>query len=84
MSLHSEAIQAYEKIQSIVSSSPEVMYQIANAYEMAGKTKHALKWYSVLVTKVPSDPHVLLKLGSLHIKEHDETQAFHFNLESFR
>lgn len=81
---HAEAIQAYEKIQSIIWNAPEVMWQIANAYEASEKTRNALKWYNILVTKVTSDPHVLMRLANLNLKEKEETQAFQYFLESFR
>lgn len=51
-----EALQAYEKLQTIVSSAPEVMLQIATLHEALGNVKEAKKWYNILVTKVPSDP----------------------------
>ena len=40
-----EALQALEKLQTIVSSVPEVIYQIANIHELMGNSKQALKWY---------------------------------------
>jgi len=40
-----EALQALEKLQTIVSSSPEVIYQIANLHELMGNNKAALRWY---------------------------------------
>jgi len=44
---------------------PEVIYQMANIHELMGNTKQALKWYQVLLTKVPSDPNVLARVGNL-------------------
>jgi len=60
------------------------MWQIANAYEASEKSRNAIKWYNILVTKVTSDPHVLMRLANLNLKEKDETQAFQYFLESFR
>eukprot|EP00831_Metopus_contortus_P079027 TRINITY_DN777_c0_g2_i2.p2 TRINITY_DN777_c0_g2~~TRINITY_DN777_c0_g2_i2.p2 ORF type:complete len:257 (+),score=45.73 TRINITY_DN777_c0_g2_i2:251-1021(+) len=79
-----EAIQAFEKMQTIVPSNPEVMYQLASIYELYGNIKQAIKWYSILITRVPSDPAVLQKIGSLYYKEKDEIQALHFFQESYR
>ena len=50
-----EAIQALEKLQTIIST-PEVIYQMASIHELMGNTKQALKWYQVLLTRTPSDP----------------------------
>ena len=44
----------------------------------------ALKWYNILITRVPSDPGVLLRMGQLCNRNDDEAQAFHFHLESYR
>jgi intraflagellar transport protein 88 len=60
-----EALQALEKLQTIVSSSPEVIYQIANLHELMGNTKAAIRWYQILLTKVPSDPNILARMGSI-------------------
>jgi len=77
MQLFSESIQAFEKIQSVIFNSPEVLYQMAQCYEIIEKYKPAQKWYNVLVTRVISDPHVLYKIGNLYNKEKDETQSIH-------
>lgn len=71
-SLH-EALQAFEKLQSIVPSSPEVLFQLATVNEAMGMYKQALKWYNILNTKVPSDAGVLFRMGNLCQKEDDET-----------
>ena len=54
-----------EKLQTVVSSIPEVIYQIANIHELMGNSKQALKWYQILLTKVPTDPSILSRLGAL-------------------
>ena len=42
-----EALQALEKLQTIISHVPEVIFQIANIHELMGNIKQALKWYQV-------------------------------------
>ena len=52
--------------------------------EAQGQVDVALKWYNILITRVPSDPGVLLRMGQLCNRNDDEAQAFHFHLESYR
>ena len=62
-----------EKLQTIVSSSPEVIYQIANLNELMGNSKAALRWYQILLTKLsggsntkgPTDPNILARMGTI-------------------
>ena len=46
--------------------------------------RQALKWYNILITKVPSDSEILAKMGYLYQQEQDEFQAVHFYQESYR
>jgi len=39
---------------------------------MMGDTKQALKWYQVLLTKVPTDAMILAKVGRLWEREDDD------------
>jgi len=73
MGLLVEALQAYEKLQTIVSNAPEVLFQIAHLHESIGNNKLAMKWYNILASRVPSDPSSLIKLGSMYAREEDET-----------
>ena len=79
-----EALQAFEKLQTILTSSPEVMFQMATIYERVGDIQQALKWYSILSTQINSDPGILLRMGQLYSAQNDESQAFHYYNESFR
>ena len=65
-------------------NNAEVIYQIAALHEAQGQVDVALKWYNILITRVPSDPGVLLRMGQLCNRNDDEAQAFHFHLESYR
>lgn len=38
----------------------------------------------LLSTRVPSDPGILARMGQIYNKEDDESQAFHYHLESYR
>ena len=84
MEMWGEALQAFEKLHQIVPNNAEGIFQIAALHEARGQLDVALKWYNILVTRVPSDPGVLLRMGQLCSRSDDEAQAFHFHLESYR
>ena len=46
--------------------------------------RQSLKWYSILITKVPTDSEILAKMGYLYQQEQDEFQAVHYYQESYR
>lgn len=83
LNLFMEALQALEKIQTIISI-PETIFQIANINENIGNTKQALKWYQIILTKLPTDAGVLTRVGSIFFREDDEQQALHYYLEAYR
>lgn len=43
----------------------------------------AIEWLMQLISVVPTDPHVLTKLGKLYDNEGDKSQAFHYYYEVF-
>ena len=46
--------------------------------------KQALKWYQVLLTKIPTDAGLLSRIGNIFFREDDEQQALHYYMESYR
>lgn len=84
MGITSEALQAFEKLHSIIPNNPEVIFQIANLHDLMQDYRNAAKWFNILITRVPTDPGVLARLGQIFNKDDDETQAFHYHLESYR
>lgn len=99
MGVLGEALQAFEKLHSIVPSNSEVLYQIANLHDMMGNYRQAAKWFNILLScfgdkgdrsrgghavKSVADPGVLARMGQLFNKDDDETQAFHYHLEAYR
>ena len=80
----SESLQAFEKLHTIIPSAPEVIYQIANLHDLMGHYAAAAKYFNYLISKVPSDPGALARLGQIFAKDEDETQAFHYHHESYR
>lgn len=67
LNMFMEALQALEKIQTFISL-PEVLFQIANINEIIGRTKQALKWYQIILTKIPNDPGILARIGSIFFR----------------
>lgn len=105
MGVLNEALQAFEKLHSIVPTNTEVLFQIANLHDMMGNYKQAAKWFNILIScfgqssdkpdkpgskggsvshKNVADPGVFARLGQIFNKDDDETQAFHYHLESYR
>jgi len=84
MALGREAFSLFEKLHAIIPSSIEVVWQIADLQESFGSPKVAIKWFNILSSRVPTDPGVLSRLGNIYLKEEDESQAYHYHLESYR
>mmetsp|Transcript_132977 Transcript_132977/g.384527 ORF Transcript_132977/g.384527 Transcript_132977/m.384527 type:complete len:839 (-) Transcript_132977:46-2562(-) len=84
---HQEALLAFDKLHSITTANCEVMWQLGDIHEKLGNHAKAHEWFSLLVTSPkgrPTDPGVLARLANLFVKANDETQAFHYHLESYR
>merc|ERR1711920_650435 len=47
MGVLDEALQAFDKLHSIVPSNTEVIFQIANLYDMMGQNKQSAKWFNI-------------------------------------
>lgn len=78
-----DALQAFKKLHRIVPKDPQVVYHIANLYEILGDNNQATEWFKILHGVVPNDPKILARLGTLYSKEDDETQAFHNFSDSY-
>mmetsp|Transcript_13666 Transcript_13666/g.36798 ORF Transcript_13666/g.36798 Transcript_13666/m.36798 type:complete len:844 (-) Transcript_13666:172-2703(-) len=82
-----EALLAFDKLHSITHVNCEVMWQLGDIHEKLGNHAKSHEWFSLLVTSPkgrPTDPGVLARLANLFNKAGDETQAFHYHLESYR
>lgn len=87
MHLFQDALQAFEKLHSILPGNVEVLYQVANVFDLMSNSRESAKWFNLLLTCFGSnvaDPGVLSRLGQIFNKDDDETQAFHYHLESYR
>jgi len=84
---YQEALLAFDKLHSITHVNCEVMWQLGDIHEKLGNHAKAQEWFSLLVTSPKgraTDPGVLARLANLFNKAGDETQAFHYHLESYR
>ncbi|PWU96193.1 putative intraflagellar transport protein 88 [Trypanosoma cruzi] len=82
LGLYEEALKMFKRVQSLVDSH-EVMYQIADINDLVGNP-NALEWFNRLIGRVPTDPNILARMGSLYAREGDDSQAFHYYLEAYR
>merc|ERR1712125_232714 len=84
---YQEALLAFDKLHSITHVNCEVMWQLGDIHEKLGNHSKAHEWFSLLVTSPKgrsTDPGVLARLANLFNTAGDETQAFHYHLESYR
>ncbi|KAF2973715.1 hypothetical protein EK904_004557 [Melospiza melodia maxima] len=56
----------------------------SDRYQIMEDPNQAIEWLLQLISVVPTDPHVLSKLGNLYDTEGDKSQAFHYYCESYR
>lgn len=84
LNLLAESLQAFEKLHTIIPSSPEVLYHIGNLHDMLGHQRAAEKYFKYLISKVPSDPTALSRLGQIFSKDEDELQAYHYHHEVWK
>ncbi|KFO89878.1 Intraflagellar transport protein 88, partial [Buceros rhinoceros silvestris] len=83
-----EALDCFLKLHAILPNSAQVLYQIANIHEIMEDPNQAIEWLlqliGGLIGVVPTDPHILSKIGQLYDNEGDKPQAFHYYYESYR
>jgi len=82
LGLYDESIRVFKRVLTLVDSV-EVIYQLADLYDIIGDPSCS-DWFNRLIGRVPTDPNVLARLGLLHAKDGDESQAFHNYLEAYR
>ncbi|KAG5187580.1 intraflagellar transport particle protein [Tribonema minus] len=85
LGLVGDALQAFEKLHTVLPTSAEVVYHIANLHERGrDDLAAAAKWFNILLARVPTDPGVLARMGQIANRQEDESQAYHYHLESYR
>jgi len=84
---YQEALLAFDKLHSITHANCDVMWQLGDIHEKLGNHAKAHEWFSLLITSPkgrPTDAGILARLANLFNNAGDETQAFHYHLESYR
>lgn len=84
---YEEAMLAFDKLMSLTNQNCEVMWHLGDLHERLGNHSRAHEWFSLLVTCPkgrPTDPGVLARIANLFNQAGDETQAFHYHMESYR
>ncbi|CAM9656365.1 unnamed protein product [Laminaria digitata] len=85
LGLPGDSLQAFEKLHTIIPNNTEVIYHIANLYEVHMENlPQASKWFNILLARVPSDPGILSRMGHIANKEDDDSQAYFYHKESYR
>ncbi|CAM9141027.1 unnamed protein product, partial [Sphacelaria rigidula] len=85
LGMANDSLQAFEKLHTIIPNNTEVIYHIANLYEVHMENlPQASKWFNILLARVPSDPGILSRMGHIANKEDDDSQAYFYHKESFR
>ena len=65
MGFYDAALQAFEKLHMMIPNAYEVLYQIGNLYEVMGMRQLALKWFNILIARLPNDSEILSRMGYL-------------------
>jgi intraflagellar transport protein 88 len=90
-----EAIQAFEKLHTLVPAAPEVLHHLAVLHEATDNYDAAQKYAALLVSRCPTDSGALARLGQLYARmaaaasgtdgcSSLEAQAFHYTAEAYR
>jgi intraflagellar transport protein 88 len=82
---YAEALQAFDKLHTLVPSSPEVLFQLATLHEAQGQHGTAIKYLKHLSARLPNDPGVLSRLGAMQAGGGEGAgEGFHYHTESYR
>ena len=77
-------LKNHKSYEDLISLYFQVLYQIANLYELLGDIDQAIEWYLQLLGLTPSDPVILQKMGALFDNEGDKQQAYQYHFDSYR
>ena len=95
LSSEQEAYNAFDKLQTILPSVHEAVFQLGNIYERRGGSandpsqahqqfEEAAKTFEMLLNKVPGDANLCSRLGLVYEKMEDENVACHWQTEAHR
>ena len=80
---YEDAVRTFKRLSNFIDST-EVIYHIADIYDRQGESSQAAEWFNRVISKVPTDPNVLARLGLLRAKDGEESGAFQYYLEAYR
>jgi len=83
LGLYQDALLAFEKLNKLLPDDVQVVYQIADLYDLLGNGPEAMKWFKILHTAVPNDPRVLGRLGSIACRYESESSAVQYFLDAY-
>ncbi|CAI8003550.1 Intraflagellar transport protein 88 homolog [Geodia barretti] len=63
MRRYGEAMECFVKLHNILRSSSQVIYHLADLSDKMGDTPQSIDWFLQLISLVPTDPHVLQRVG---------------------
>ncbi|XP_058065923.1 intraflagellar transport protein 88 homolog [Anopheles bellator] len=83
---HNTALLYFRKIISSLGHEqhPEVLYQIAQQYDLLGDVSTALEYYLQLLSLAQQDHKIIQRIGELYEKDGERQQAYHYHHESYR
>lgn len=61
-----DAIQAYDKLNTVLPNIPEVLYKLGRLNEKEKDFDSAIRYYTQLLGQIPTDPVLLSTLGNLY------------------
>jgi intraflagellar transport protein 88 len=76
-------LEAFKQLHKMVPEDAQVIYQIANLYDLLNDNAQAAEWFKILHGAVPTDPKVLARLAAIYGSEKDDSQAFHHYMDSY-
>jgi intraflagellar transport protein 88 len=84
LGLYSDALQSFQKLHIQHASNPRVLYQIANISAQSNHKESAVKWFNILSSYLPTDSGVFSRLADFCEDDINNSQRFHYYLESHR
>ena len=79
-----ESLEIFLKLHSLLPSSPNVFFMIADLYDRMDDLPNAMEWFLQLLSLTPTDPDVLTRLADIFERDHDMSQAFQYRYEAYK
>ena len=79
-----ESLEVFLKLHSLLPSSPNVFFMIADLYDRMDDLPNAMEWFLQLLSLTPTDPDALTRLADIFERDHDMSQAFQYRYEAYK